>query len=71
MVNQGIHKPYEKSSLMSTFQDWVSRLRLENDPVHHDSSSRLVLVLKNDDADHIDIKFQLPGVTTGFNLKPH
>ena len=69
MVNQGIHNPDENQSLMSTFQVWWSVTRLENSIIHHDSSSRLILVFHNENTHDTVINFHINGVDAGFDIR--
>ena len=42
MINQGIHKPDEERSLLSTFQARWSGTKIDNDPVQHNPHPDLV-----------------------------
>ena len=61
-VNQGIHKPCEKRSMISTFQDHFSGTRLDNTPVQHTSSSIFGLVFHNKYTYDTFVNLQIHGV---------
>ena len=69
VIHQGIHKPDEERSLLSTFQARWSGTKVENDPVQHNPASRFGLIFQNEEAEDTVIRFRLFGVSAGFKIR--
>ena len=68
-INQALHKPDEKRSLLSTYQVRHNGIRVDATPVQFDKTSAFGIVLPKEDAEDATIRFTLRGVSAGFKVR--